>query len=264
VQFSLDGVSLGAEDVSAPFSVNWDTTAASDGAHTLTAVARDAAGNTSSASVAVTVANGIPGLVAAYNFDEGAGSVLSDISGNGNDGTIRRATYVGGRTGSALSFDGTSYVTILDNPSLDLTSGMTLEAWVRPTLTGNIRPVIYKERSVGASYALFSANSNSGRPAGSIRTSLDRTVTAPSAIPSSTWTHLALTYDGTTVRLFVNGVQVSSTAASGPIAVGSGVLRIGAAPNSSDYFRGLIDDVRIYDRALSPAQIQVDMTTAVK
>jgi len=59
-------------------------------------------------------------------------------------------------------------------------------------------------------------------------------------------------------------VQVSSPAASGPIAVGSGVLRIGAAPNSSDYFRGLIDDVRIYDRALTPAQIQVDMTTAVK
>jgi hypothetical protein len=264
VQFSLDGVALGAEDVSAPYSVNWDTTTATDGRHTLTVVARDGAGNNTQASVSVTVANGVVGLVAAYNFDEGGGTVVSDVSGNGNDGTIRRASYVGGRTGSALSFDGSSYVTILDNPSLDLTSGMTLEAWVRPTLTGNIRPVIYKERSVGFSYALLSANSNSGRPAGMIRTSADRTVTAPSAIPSSAWTHLALTYDGATVRLFVNGVQVSSTAASGPIAIGSGVLRLGAAPNGSDFFRGLIDDVRIYNRALSGVEIQADLATPVK
>jgi hypothetical protein len=120
--------------------------------------------------------------------------------------------------------------------------------------------VIYKERSLGFTYALLSANSNSGRPAGLIRTnSVDRSVTASSAIPSSTWTHLALTYDGATVRLFVNGVQVSSTSASGPIAVSTGVLRLGAAPNGSDFFRGLIDDVRIYNRALTATQIQADM-----
>ena len=73
-----------------------------------------------------------------------------------------------------------------------------------------------------------------------------------------------MTYDGATVRLFVNGVQVSSTSASGPIAVSTGVLRLGAAPDGSDFFRGLIDDVRIYNRALTAAQIQADMATAVK
>src|SRR5206468_3038368 len=61
VQFILDGTSLGAEDTSAPYSVSWDTTTASNGSHTLTARARDAAGNaTTSSAVTVTVSNGPP------------------------------------------------------------------------------------------------------------------------------------------------------------------------------------------------------------
>jgi hypothetical protein len=141
---------------------------------------------------------------------------------------------------------------------------MTLEAWVRPSLTGNVRPVIYKERSTGMSYALLAANSNSSRPVGQIRTTVDRSASAASPISTSAWTHLAVTYDGAAVRLFVNGVQVSSTASTGAIAVSTGALRIGGAPTGSDFFRGLIDDVRIYNRPLTAAQIQADMATPVK
>src|SRR6185436_17110678 len=77
VQFKLDGANLGAEDTTAPYSVAWDTTTTANGAHTLTAVARDPSGNsTTSGAVSVTVSNtGTPpptGLVAGYGFDAGA------------------------------------------------------------------------------------------------------------------------------------------------------------------------------------------------
>ena len=74
-----------------------------------------------------------PGLVAAYSFDAGTGTTLADNSGLANTGTISGATWAAGKNGSALTFDGVNdWVTIADSASLDLSTGMTLEAWVRP------------------------------------------------------------------------------------------------------------------------------------
>jgi hypothetical protein len=79
----------------------------------------------------------------------------------------------------------------------------------------------------------------------------------------NTWTHLASTYDGATLRLYLNGSQVASTATTGNIEVSGGVLRIGGNAIWGEYFSGLIDEVRIYNRALTPAQIQTDMNTPI-
>ena len=139
VQFRLDGTTnIGAHDTTSPYGVTWDTTTLTNGTHSLTAVARDAAGNTTtSAAVAVTVSNGPPpppasGSVAAYGFEEPSGATVTDRSGTGNTGTITGATRITtGSFGSALSFNGSSnFVSIPDSASLHLTTGMTLEAWV--------------------------------------------------------------------------------------------------------------------------------------
>ena len=99
------------------------------------------------------------GLVAAYGFNEGAGSTVSDASGNGNHGTRSGAQWTNsGRYGKALVFDGVNdWVTVSDAPSLDLTTGMTLEGWVYPTaLSGGSRngwrTVILKEISGNSAY----------------------------------------------------------------------------------------------------------------
>ena len=87
------------------------------------------------------------GLVAAYGFDEGSGTTVTDASGNGNNGTITNATWAtSGKYGDALQFNGTNaLVTVPDAASLHLSSGMTLEAWVNPsTVNANWRDVIYK------------------------------------------------------------------------------------------------------------------------
>ena len=106
--------------------------------------------------VASTLPSMIPGLVAAYSFDEGTGTTVKDSSGNANNGTIGSATWSPyGRYGSALMFDGaTAFVTVYDSTSLHLTSGMTLEAWVNPVTVslypgGDFTDIIYKGQGEG-------------------------------------------------------------------------------------------------------------------
>ena len=87
-----------------------------------------------------------PGLVAAYGFEEGAGTSIVDSSGAANGGTIQGATWTAsGKFGKALSFNGSnSRVAINDSVSLHLTNGMTLEAWVYPATLGNWDEIIYQ------------------------------------------------------------------------------------------------------------------------
>ena len=83
------------------------------------------------------------------------------------------------------------------------------------------------------------------------------------ALTLNSWTHLALSYDGTTLRLYVNGLQAAAQALTGPIATSTGSLRIGGNAVWGEYFKGLIDEVRVYNRALSAGEIQVDMVTPI-
>jgi hypothetical protein len=207
------------------------------------------------------------GLQAAYSFDEGAGTVLGDASGHTHTGTIMGATWTpGGRFGNALSFDGVNdWVTVVDTPDLDLGTDMTLEAWVYPTvLSGGAangwRSVILKETPGNLSYALY-ANADVNRPSAFVNTGVERGVYGTSPLPLNVWTHLATTYDGAPLRLYVNGQEVGNRAVGGAIQVSTGRLRMGGNAVWAEWFAGQIDEVRIYNRALTPAQIQVDMAT---
>jgi hypothetical protein len=270
VQFLLDGIALGAEDTSAPYSISWDTRTASNATHTLSARARDLAGNLgTSATVSVTVSNtAVSGLVAAYAFDEGTGTTTADATGKSHTGTLSGATWTtAGKNGKALSFNGTSsYVSAADAADLDLTNGMTLEAWINPAslTSGGWNTIVMKEGSATTlAYSLY-ANDGNPRPSITVRIgTADREAMGTSAVPLNTWTHLAATYDGANLRLYVNGVQVGSLAQTGSMLVSARTLRIGGNSVWGEYFNGLIDDVRIYNRALSATEIQTDMSTPV-
>ena len=83
------------------------------------------------------------------------------------------------------------------------------------------------------------------------------------ALAANTWTYLAVTYDGATLRLYVNGTQVSSLAQTGNIATSTNPLQIGGDSIYGQYFKGMIDEVRVYNVALTAAQIQTDMNTPI-
>jgi len=204
-----------------------------------------------------------PALVAAYGFNETSGSTFADASGHGLTGTRMGDTnqVYSAKYGRALSFNGsTAYATVPDNNRLDV-KAMTIEAWVRPTvIAGSTRTAIYKGRSDGSSYALYAANSSGIVTAGAFNGAERRAIGA-SALPLQTWSHIATTYDGSALRLYVNGTLVRTTATSGPLTAGSGPLTFGG--HGGQWFRGQMDDVRIYDGALSQAAIAKDMKTSI-
>ncbi len=231
---------------------------------------QDAAGNANPDDFTISFSVAQPttvGLVAAYSFNEGSGTSVADASGNGHTGTISEATWsTQGKFGNALAFDGVNdWVTVNASSLLNLTTAMTLEAWVFPTTTSGVRDILIKEGANADIYNLYARNWR-GRPEVNVLVGGANRVaegTAAQAPAANVWTHVAGTYDGTTLRLFINGVQRASVNRSGPIATSTGPLRIGGNSLWGEFFQGRIDEVRIYNRALTQAEIQTDMNTPV-
>ena len=242
-------------------------------AHLLEVDAYDVAGNRSAkAAMAASSGDCVPlpppagGLVAAYGFEETSGATTTDGSGNGNTGTVDGASRTtAGRFGGGLRFDGVDdQVSVLDDDTLDLTNAMTLEAWVRPTSAlAGWRTVALKEQTGDLVYGLYAASSGYA-PSGHVYVGGDdKRVLAPGALAADAWSHLATTYDGTTLRLYVNGMQAAELALSGPLTPSNGLLRVGGNLVWNEWFAGTIDEVRVYDRALSASEVQSDMADPV-
>ena len=197
------------------------------------------------------------GLVAHWDFGEGKGDILHDRSGNNNHGKIHGAKWVKGRSGNALEFDGKDdYVDCGNAPILNITGPITVEVWskaggARGTLGGNLV-------SKYSDYCGYSLRANpDGTPL--------FYVTAPKATPLASappyragqWVHLVGTWDGKgTIQLYVNGARGTSTRAT-KLASTRANLHIGrASHHDGEYFAGVIDEVRIYNRALPAEEIR--------
>jgi hypothetical protein len=226
--------------------------------------ARDINGNPSTRAkltAATPACQGIEGLMAAYSFDEGSGGAIHDSSGNGRTGTLGGA-YSTGRTGMALN----GYVVL---PSLGTfyRQGFTLEAWVQPNagaLEGDqgIVGSWHHASDQGGGPMLWVDHVNA-RYHLTLNRGLENYLDSLRAPVADSWQHLAATYDGTTARFYVNGVEVAGRPFTGDVGM-SDVWRIGAyGPTSTGRFRGLIDDVRIYSRPLSGDEVRDDMETPV-
>jgi ABC-type transport system substrate-binding protein len=218
-----------------------------------------------------THANGSGGnLVGYWRFDEGSGTTASDSSGNGNTGTLHGgAAWTDGRFAKALDFSGVDgYVQIPQSSSLDVTAQVTVEAWV------NLRAYV---DSVGYESHVVSRSDDAGGPLYVLCTHANGKIgydigvftgyhQSAATLPLNSWTHLAMTYNGASVCLYINGVPDSNYAQSGSIPTTSNWLAIGCKPTGTHggpgtyaYTNGIIDDVRIYNRALSQQEIQDDM-----
>ena len=237
-------------------------------------------------AVAIVVSSGAPqpaGLVLALAFDEAAGTTAIDSSTTLRNGTILGAVRVAGKIGRALQFDGIDdWVTVADiattTSPLKLTTGMTVEAWVNPINMSGWETILMKERGIQGegllSYALYAHDGaplslGFPVPAGYVRvaptfTTADSAVRGTTRLALNTWTHLATTYDGANQRFYVNGVLVGTTPLTGTIAETNGAIRIGGNNSSlQEFFQGLIDELRVYNRALTAVEIQTDMVTPI-
>jgi hypothetical protein len=217
--------------------------------------------STASANLALTA----PGLVAAYNFDEGSGTTLADVTPYANNGSISGAAWAPGTNGSALWFDGQDdWVTIADDDSLGLTTGMTLEAWVNLNSRQSWQTTIFKEdASVGPAYALYANDQGDHAKAVSSPGSYVELLSSGVQLPLNRWVHVATTFDSSEFKIYIDGVLRNSMPVTDLLATGSDPLRLGGNSFWGEYLDGALDDVRVYDRALSAAAIQADMDTPV-
>ena len=209
--------------------------------------------------------------VAAYPLDEGSGTVAHDASGNAHEGTLsaKGAEWAPGKYGNALKFNGTEgCVSIPDSAALRLGEEFTLESWVRPESPLSHMPAIYKEAAGEGfpSYALVIGFNTAGKPEGQLgregKTHQD--IAAENSVEANVWSHLALTYDGVDLRLYVNGVLEKTQAVVAPNSASPGPLSIGCAPLTGSHFKGRIDEVRIYNRALAGGEVQADQSTPIQ
>ena len=236
----------------------------------LSGAAVDASGNLSGYSNVASATTSAappppPGLVAGYSFDAGSGTTVADVSGNGNTGTITGATWVAGRYGggSELQRDeqcGAGGVVGVVEPGLGDDVG-----GVDPADGGAER--LAHDRAAGDGCLLPERQQRHRRVAAVRRRHVRRVGASgsagPTANPVNAWTHVALTYDGSMLRLFVNGVQVASTPAAGAMQSSANPLWIGGNSPYGEYFQGVIDEARVYNRALTATEIQTVMNNPV-
>ena len=155
---------------------------------------------------------------------------------------------------NALNFDGTDdRVTIADNAAFDFSSGFTAEAWINPDVLGT---QTYLSQYASSQEAFAFILLSSGKIEFTVTTdgSTDQFFESSTAITAGAWSHVALTFDGTTVKAYINGVAAGTKAVSGTMFASTAPIEIGAR-NNAHFFNGNIDEVRIWTRVLTEAEI---------
>ena len=202
------------------------------------------------------------GLVSWWRGDGNA----SDSWDSNNGSLLNGGSYSAGAIGTGFSFDGVDdHVRVADSPNLRLTTAFTLAAWVNPASRGTYDEILSKWGAVlpvdhngytfaihpdGRSYVAASPDGNTGV-----------SVLTTTAIPVNTWTHLTGTYDGSKLRIYINGVLNNETIYNGGVfptlddlSIG-GVVGGAAVGGGISFFHGKIDEVMIYNRALNGSEV---------
>jgi hypothetical protein len=213
----------------------------------------------------------LDGLIGFWRLDDAPGSATArDWSGWRNDGTLvgidpASAWVAAGPEGSALSVDARGYVNVPDSASIDsIVTQVTVAAWMY--LDGTIADMDYAtaiSRQIGAGYGQhyhLSVNSKNQAILFVNPASGQTVFGGPPTFPQRTWVHLAGTYDGSTARLYVDGVEVNNMPASGTFAPETNPVILSGNGNTSartvsELVPGRLADVMLYRRALSADEI---------
>ncbi len=209
-----------------------------------------------------TLYNFAPGPVGYWDFEDGSGTSVKDKSGNANTGTwagTGAKHWLTGKYGSAGNFNGTDDK--ITGSYVNTYGGLTLSAWINPTQTSGTYAAIWN--------GLSGSNDNNKANqiyilAGSIYfragNGSSYTTVSGGTVNTNTWTHVSATDDGTTLKIYVNGVLISSTAAVGAVYNASpGTLIFGEDSLNNYPFSGKLDEVKVYNYARTQAQIVSDM-----
>lgn len=197
------------------------------------------------------------GLVSQWKGEGNA----NDSAGSNNGTLVNGTTFAAGKVGQAFSFDGSNdYINIPDPPentSLNL-DYITIEMWLKPNSSGN--DFVYDKRNPSGftgEYDMLLRSSGTFQSTVFAASQVSLLESSSAVIPMNTWTHYAAIWDGQALKIYLNGNLVLSKTGSGAIAKNSQPLRFGTRSDlSNEKYRGLMDEMAIYNRALSQQEIQ--------
>jgi len=199
------------------------------------------------------------GLVGWWTFDgRNIGNIAADSSGQRNDGKITNMSTTTaatpGKIGQGLTFNGGSnYVNVGGNSSvLNLTGNFSMSVWFRTATTNTLMLVNKTSGPASNGYEIYTQN---GNIYSRINSNNGTQNVSPLTYNDNKWHHATITFDGTTHALYIDGIQVISHSDSAPVSNTSAPLEIGARVGALN-FSGTLDDVRIYNRALSAAEVK--------
>jgi len=231
----------------------------------ITINAPGASGSPKSIPVTLTVTpSAANGTAASYGFEQGSGTLAVDSSGNANNGTITNGSWTAGKYGNALSFNGSSsFITVPDAPTLDLTAAGSVEAWVRMSTASRWNAVLAKGNSNSDPAHNYAIEINDANRVLCIlgNGTAANVVTSAAVLAANTFYHIACTWNGATIALYINGALNASGSQSIVPAANTWPLYIGQYGGNVDWFAGVIDELRIYNSTRTVTQIQQDMNT---
>jgi glucose/arabinose dehydrogenase/chitodextrinase len=234
---------------------------------TLSASSAYTVGTPASATVTIADNEPAPTLVLAFAFDEGAGTTAQDSSGNGRTGALQNgAGWGAGRFGQALNLDGVNDYVAVAGPNLP-PNDYTWMLWVNPDRTNVFQTLL--EGQDGTNGGVLELNLTS-TGALEVWSNGARRLTSAGTVPAGTWTHVALTRSGSTLRVYLNGIADANTGSDGaalPFSADPMLVGVDADSGGSGalngYLDGRIDELRVYSRALSPSEIQGDLNSPI-
>lgn len=216
-----------------------------------TATARLVGAGTSATTVSATAtAVGLPAPLAAYGFT-GAGTTVTDDSGNGHDWSLSGGATLtaSGKTGQGLTTDGTSVTSTVASPAFGQTASRTVMLWMINPANVTQWVLRWNVVSIGSgSWGILLLNTQvvvQARNAGGLQRAA---ATRPT---DGLWHHYAATYDGTNVRMYLDGALTDTQALTAPLRTDADTIDIGEWTDTTT----AVDDLRLYDAALSAAQI---------
>jgi hypothetical protein len=202
-----------------------------------------------------------PNLIGWWKLDETSGLIAVDSSGLGNDGTLPEMTgneWTSGIVGGALEFDGTNdYVSVPNSSSLQLTSALTMAGWIKANSWGSGTDVDIIARKGEGNPNNYQLSIADGLATLYLDDGDGSGLRGDTLLNTGQWYHVAATWDGTTVRIYVDGVLDNDPPDSrgGTIDTDTRAFYIGGR-SGADLLDGILDDVRLYNRALSEAEIK--------
>ncbi len=214
-------------------------------------------------------------LVGHWKFDEGQSNSAIDASSKTNNGVLGNSTSgtlplwmtnSSCKLASCLYFDGSSdFVNISDSSTLDMTNAITISAWVKPVWGGGLNYPKILEKGNSEAYALMAQYNGDNKPAFILYIGGgEKNIGSPDPVGQNQWYHITGTYDGTQMKIYVDGILKGNKTQTGSIGTTNSNLFIGrdSSTNSDEWFNGAIDEVKVWNRALTPEEIKAEYSNS--